>query len=90
VVLRIEIVAHEGKVSLREGEKELAARKFGVDNDLAKKLLPEIDALLAEAGMQPSDVERVEQVCREAGFTTERIAQSVANAYGFALSRRDA
>ncbi len=83
--LHIALTSHKAEISLQEGKVKEITREFLVDNDLSQKLLIEIDALLSEAGVTPTGVEGVEYEAHDAGFTTTRIGQVVADTYNFVL-----
>jgi hypothetical protein len=86
-LVRLEIVSHKATIILERNGKEMDSVSFSVDNDLAKHLLGNIDTLLQKASVNPCDVEMV-CACKDAGFTTERIAQTVVAAHRFALQRK--
>lgn len=83
--LHIELASHAGSVSLKSDGRIIASRDFSVDNDLSQKLLLEIDALLASASLEPNTLEKVECTAHEAGLTTTRIGNVVANTMNFVL-----
>lgn len=87
MILHITLVSHIATLELKEGGVVKGTREFTVDNDLAKNLLTEIDALLKDLVVGPLSIERVEYLCKDAGLTTERIGQTVADTYNFVLQK---
>lgn len=87
MILNIQLISHKALLELKEHGKVKGAREFAVDNDLASHLLVEIDALLKDVAVEPLSVEKVEYSCKDAGMTTERIGQTVADTYNFVLQK---
>jgi len=87
--LSISLIAHRATLELKDGETLVDSAVFAVDNDLAAHILTEIEALLKKNDIDPLSIEDVETSAENCGFTTERIAQTVANAYNFALNSRN-
>lgn len=85
--LRISLTSHKGRVELVEKNNVLRYREFAVDNDLSNKLLREIDVLVTEAQKEPLDIESVEYSAHEAGLTTTRIGETIAQTYNFGLRK---
>lgn len=83
--LYIILTSHKAEIILREGGVERSRREFSVDNDVSQKLLSEIDLLLHEVELNPTQIECVEYSAVDAGFTTTRIGQVIADTYNFAL-----
>lgn len=85
--LCIILTSHRGVVELREGDRILSSREFLVDNDLSQNILMEINGLFKDIGKTPVDIECVEYSATNAGFTTTRIGQMVADTYNFVLMK---
>lgn len=85
--LFITLMSHKGKVEAWEEDKIIASREFSVDKDLSQKLLTEIDALFLGIKKLPTDISGVEYSAIDAGFTTTRIGQVVADTYNFAVRK---
>ena len=83
--VRIELASHEGNVSVRKGGRVLGSRAFAVDGNLSQNILLEIDALLRETHIAVETLERVECIAHDAGLTTTRIGNVVANTMNFVL-----
>ncbi|QQS61613.1 MAG: hypothetical protein IPN70_01635 [Candidatus Moraniibacteriota bacterium] len=88
MVLQIQLTSHLAQLFLIEKEKKIKEHSFPIDTDLSKKLLIEIDAFLKESHRDPFSLERVECVCDSAGFTTERIGETITNTYNFILEMK--
>lgn len=85
MIVRIILTSHTAKLNLEEGGDVVCTREFPVNNNLSVHLLGEIDALFQEINRDPLSIKRVEFSANECGFTTERIGQTVANTYNFAI-----
>jgi len=83
--LHIILTSHKATLELKEGSATKTSSEFDVDNNLSQNLLVEIDTLLKKVKVEPMEIEKVEYEAQEAGFTTTRIGQAVANAYNYAL-----
>lgn len=86
--MTISLSAHLAEIILKEQEAQVDVSRFGVSNDLSNHLLSNIDALLYRNRIDPLSLERVDFFAKDAGFTTTRIGETVANAYNFALKER--
>jgi tRNA A37 threonylcarbamoyladenosine modification protein TsaB len=85
MILSITLTSHHALLKLSDEKKILAKKEFAVDNDLSQNLLVHIEEMLTQHNVQPEDLEHVEYRAEEAGFTTTRIGQAVANAFNYAL-----
>lgn len=88
MILKIILTSHRANLTLQTSANRsvVAVREFFVDNDLSSHILTEIDALLKSASVSLKSIERVEYEAKDAGFTTERIGQAVANALTYHFS----
>lgn len=89
--MKLEIHLAENKITLFLKEKGKIVSRSGwrEENNLSQRLLPEIDKLLKKNKIKKESVQKAEvKTDIPAGFTTARIAKSVANAWNFARSKK--
>lgn len=88
MILHIFLTSHKARLELREKDEIKNSREFFVDNNLSNHLLSEIDTLLKDSNREPLSLEKVLFSAKDSGFTTERIGQTVTNAYNFSLKNK--
>lgn len=83
-LLAIELSSRIGSVALRDRAGRVAERRFAQGDRSREPLLPEIDALVHDAGMRPEDLQAIGVSTGPGGFTGLRIA--IAAAKGIAMA----
>jgi len=76
------------EISIEDGDKIIANKKFSAKYKQAEKLLPEIDKLLQKSKNKLDDIKKIEVVNNgdeNTSFTALRIGVVTANALGYAL-----
>ncbi len=68
---------------LRDNKKVIDSSSWDDENNLSEKLLPEIDKLLKKNKVKKEDIKIEVKTDIPAGYTTTRIAKSVANAWNY-------
>jgi|GEM_PF-4766946 len=89
MTLHLYLTSHKATITLKKGEDVIDSSEFDVDNNLAHVIFPEIEELLRRNKVAPLSLLKMYSQAHEAGFTTERIGQVVANAYNFALQNKE-
>jgi tRNA A37 threonylcarbamoyladenosine modification protein TsaB len=76
-------------LSLFRGEELIRMKEWKEERDMGKQLLLALKTLLDEAGLKPEEIEgfTVEGNARE-NFTSRRIAETVAQVYNFAITKK--
>jgi tRNA threonylcarbamoyladenosine biosynthesis protein TsaB len=77
-MLAIDTSTSEGSAALARGGRVLGERRFRTREGHSATLLPEIDALVAEAGATPSDLTAVVIAAGPGSFTGLRVAAATA------------
>jgi len=73
-------------ISLRKGKEIVDQKQWGDKRDLSLRLLSEIDALLQKNDVLPSDIKKMFVTTDlPEGYTTPRIAETVAKTWNFAV-----
>lgn len=83
MILFITLSSHKAKLEILDNERSIDSTEFHVDGDLDHQLLLEIDNLLSRKGLKKKELLDIHLKMKEAGSTTERIAQSVVNTFYF-------
>lgn len=84
--LLIDIKDRKVSISFLDKKKKDKPVNFPEENNLSEKLLVNIDRLLKKNRLSSKDIKKVTVKTDElSGFTTSRIARSVAKAYNFAV-----
>jgi len=73
------------KIAIKDGDREVAVKKFKAEYTQAEKLLPAIDKMLSNKKIKLSDLTKIEVANGGGSFTSLRIGILTANALGYAL-----
>jgi len=85
IVLALETSATAGSVALLDGDQMIAECGLDPERRSAQTLAPAIAALLAEAGLKPSDVRLVATTIGPGSFTGLRVGATTAKTFAYAV-----
>ncbi|GBE17015.1 hypothetical protein BMS3Abin15_00848 [bacterium BMS3Abin15] len=71
-------------LQLKDNKKVIGSSLWNDENNLSEKLLPEIDKLIRKNKINKENIKLTVKTDIPAGYTTTRIAKSVANAWNYA------
>ena len=86
LTLALEAATSTGSVAVLRGDTLLASREVAMRGGAEERLLPAIDAALAESGVTVRDLSRVVCGAGPGSFTSLRVAASLAKGIAFAQS----
>lgn len=75
----------EATIELREGAKVLTEERIPAKRQLSQKLIPTIDKMFKQSGLDKKELSNIEVNLGPGSFTGIRIGVSVANALGYSL-----
>lgn len=85
LTLALDASTYTGTVALVEGNRLLAEREVAMRGEKEERLMPDLEQLLLDAGLEPARLERVACGGGPGSFTSLRIAASIAK--GIAAGR---
>lgn len=88
--IHISLRSHKATIVVREDSVKRASLECAIDNNLSAVLLENVESLLRSCGVRAVNINRVTFSSQEAGFTSERIGRTIANAYNFVLDSQRA
>ncbi len=86
MTLYINTASHEDvELTIKQGSKIIAQKKFKASRSQAEKLLPELDKLLTAKKIKLNQIKKVMVANQGGSFTSLRIGVITANALAYAL-----
>jgi pantothenate kinase type III len=89
--LEIDILNSTVKLSIKKNGVVISQLRWEEENNLSEKLLAKIDELLKANSFKSVDIKSISvKADVPVGYTTERIARSVAKAFNYAIKKETA